>query len=146
MNRNLITGLFLALALPASLIAQFGGPRGPGGGGQGGGPGVSTQPSPSDRPGPDMGRMPDYASTRSMDGNLAAIDADQRLIAVEDKSGKRYKVRLDDKTKYKADKKTELAGRKDLTLNDFHVGQPVRVTILASNNTVVELRLRHVKH
>jgi hypothetical protein len=91
------------------------------------------------------GNPPPYLVTRSLEGKIAEIKAEQHLVVIEDKNGKRFEVKLNDKTKFKADKKTEFAGKKNLLLSDFETGQPVRVTYLASNNMAVELRLRHVK-
>ena len=47
-------------------------------------------------------------------------------------------------SKFKADKKTEYAGKKDLGLGDFEPGQPVKVIYMASNNIAIELRMRRV--
>ncbi len=91
-----------------------------------------------------MSRAP-FMVTRQVDGKIAEINAAQHLVVIEDKNGKRVSFKLDNKTKLKADKKTEYAAKKNLLLSDFETGQPVRVTYLASNATAIELRLRHVK-
>ncbi len=122
MNRIMLCALSLAVALPAvSLLAQ--------------GSGSLDYP---DNPSA-------YMVIRLFEGKIAEINPARHIVVVEDNSGKRFEFKIGDKTKFRADKKTELAGRRTLLLSDFETGQPVRVTYLASNSIVTELRLRHVK-
>ncbi len=131
MKRFALGTLVLVLALPAVFFAQGSGGR--------------TTPSP-------VGGVTDatsgpnpYLVTRSLTGKIAEINSEKHLIVIEDKSGKRLEFKLEDKTRFKADKKTEYADKKNLSLGDFELGQPVKITYLASNNVVTELRLRREK-
>lgn len=129
MNRTILRSLCLVLMLPGVSLAQ--------------GSGIHRAPDPTGVR-DSLGPAP-FMVTREVDGKIAEINAAQHLVVIEDKNGKRLSFKLDDKTKLKADKKTEYAGKKKLLLSDFEMGQPVRVTYLASNTTAIELRLRHVK-
>ncbi len=131
MNRVAFATLFLAMALPATALAQGSG---------------STGLAVPNRVGnyPDNPQRP-FLVTGALEGKVAEIRSDQHLIIIEDKNGKRLQFRLDEKTKFRADKRTEYAGKKDLGPGDFELGQPVRVTYIASNNIATELRLRRVK-
>ena len=131
MNRVAFATLFLAMALPATALAQGSGSTGPAVPNRVGNYGDNPQPP--------------FLVTGALEGKVAEIRSDQRLIIIEDKNGKRLQFRLDEKTKFRADKRTEYAGKKDLGLGDFELGQPVRVTYIASNNIATELRLRRVK-
>ena len=126
MNRLAFTTLFLAIALPATALAQ--------GSGTGAAPN-GTIDSP-EHP---------FLVTRTFEGKVAEIRSDQHLIIVEDRSAKRLQFKLDEKTKFLADKNTEYASKKDLGLGDLEVGQPVRVIYIASNNIVTALRLLRVR-
>lgn len=77
-------------------------------------------------------------------GTISQIRLDSHEMVVE-VDGKQVGFKLDDRTAFKADKKTELAGRKKLKLDDFEMGQPVKITFRASDFKVVEVRLRYVK-
>lgn len=121
--------LALGLVMPLSAWAQGSG---------------STAPMPPrmgtmDMPSPDTNA---FAVTRSVTGKVAEINTEKHYIVIEDKKGKRLKFKLDEKVKLRADKKTEFAGRKDIKLSDFEPGQFVKVTYLASNETITELRMR----
>src|SRR5271156_6722759 len=86
----------------------------------------------------------DFEVLRSLAGKISEIGLDSHLLVVEDKDGKSVRFKLDDHTKFKADKKTELEGRKNLKLDDFEKGQTVNVVFSPSDNRVVEVRLRRV--
>jgi len=102
----------------------------------------STAPPPSagmptfDRP---------FQVTRAVQGKLTVIDAETRLIAVEDKKGNHFEFRLDDRAKFKADKKTEFGSKKKVELADFKSGDPVRVVFTPDDGKVIEVKLVHVK-
>jgi len=130
MNRTIVSSLCLTLVLPGVLLAQGSGS-------------IHRMPDPAGVGG-SLGPAP-FMVTRQVDGKIAEVNAAQHLVVIEDKNGKRVSFKLDDKTKLKADKKTEYAAKKNLQLSDFETGQPVRVTYLASNAMAVELRLRRLK-
>ncbi len=124
MNRILIATLSLVLALPAWALAQGSGSSAPRRGGIA----------------PDAD-APAFAVTRTLTGKVASVDAVKNIIVVEDSKGKKYSIQLDKSTKLKADKKTEYAHKKNLSLADFETGQPVRITVLASNGMAIEVRM-----
>lgn len=85
--------------------------------------------------------------TRSFVGQIAAIRVSDNSLAIKDaKSGKQIEFSLDAGTKLSADKQSELAGRKNLTLADFKPGQVVRLTYRVRDAKPVELRLRADKN
>ncbi len=87
-------------------------------------------------------RVGDVAVTLTAIGNIVALD--DGIIQVE-VSGKRFQSRPDAETKFRADKKTPLAGRKDLRLEDFFVGAPVKLTFVAESGKLLEVRMRYEK-
>jgi hypothetical protein len=99
-------------------------------------PGADAGFAGSDRP---------FEVTRYVEGTLSSIDSEKRLIIVTDRKGKQAAFFLNDRTRWKADKKTELASKKKLELTDFRVGDPVRITYVASDDKAIELRLLFVK-
>ena len=127
MNRIKLGTLLLVLALPA---AAFGNGHDP-----------ASIPS---GPGGYDSRSP-FAVTRSLKGKIAGINAEEHHIAIEDKNGKRYVFKVGDNAAFKAGKKTELAGKQNLSLSDFQPGQPVKITYRAADNIVTALRLRRAK-
>lgn len=124
MNRILISTLSLVLALPALALAQG-----------------SRSSAPSVQPPGMGGDTPVFAVTRTLMGKVASVDAAQNTIVVEDGKGKKYSIKIEKDTKLRADKKTEYGHKKNLSLADFEAGQPVRVTLLASNGTAIEVRM-----
>lgn len=76
-----------------------------------------------------------------MKGTIAALDLEDNRLVVEDKKGKRVNLTLSEDTRYTADKKTELAGRKDLAARDFKQGQLVRVRYSSEKEIALEVRL-----
>ena len=124
MNRIKLGTLLLVLALPA---AAFGNGHDP-----------ASIPSGA-------GVYGTFAVTHSLKGKIAEINAEERLIAIEDKNGKRHAFMVGDNAAFKAGKKTELAGKQNLSLSDFQPGQPVKITYRAADNTVTVLRLRRAK-
>jgi len=87
-------------------------------------------------------RVRDVAVTLTAIGNIVALD--DGIIRIE-VSGKRFESRPDPQTKFTADKKTPLAGRKGLKLEDFFVGAPVKLTFVAESGRLLEVRLRYEK-
>lgn len=128
-----LAALLSFLVFPALALAQGSGSERP----------PTVQPPTTDS------RLPtnstDFEVRRSFAGKISDIRLDSHLLVVEDKDGKRVGFKVDDQTEFKADKKTELAGRKNLKLDDFEKGQTVKVIFLSSDNKVVEVRLRRVK-
>ena len=85
-----------------------------------------------------------FAVLSTFAGKISEIGLDSHLLVVEDKDGNSVRFKLDDHTKFKADKRTELEGRKHLKLDDFEKGQTVKVVFSPSDNRVFEVRLRGV--
>lgn len=87
---------------------------------------------------------------RLLEGRIVEVVAAEKMLVVEsEESGKRFNIPLDEKTKLKADKGTELAGNKHLTIADFKPGQFVNVfyrfepvMFAGLGPTVLEVRLR----
>lgn len=128
MKRIQCAAFLLTFAFPILALAQ--------------GSGSERQPPPTaSSPLPEK----PFEVTRTFAGTISEIRLDSHVLVVEDKSGKRVGFTVDDQTGFKADKKTELEGRKKLKLEDFETGQPVKVTFRASDNKVVEVRLRRIK-
>ncbi|MBI1941257.1 MAG: hypothetical protein HYS33_07095 [Acidobacteria bacterium] len=130
MKRMAIGTLMFILVLPIATLAQ--------------GSGSSAPPS-SPRSVGEWDKT-SFAVTRTVKGKIVKVTDDKQFIVVEDKNGKRVAVRVGEKTKFKADKKTELAGRDDITLGDFELGQPVKVTYLASGSMATELKLLRARN
>ena len=126
MTRILIGMLSLVLALPVWALAQGSGSSAP------------TARRGGIAPGTDA---PAFAVTRTLTGKVASVDAVKNIIVVEDDKGKKYTIKIEKGTKLKADKKTEYGHKKNLSLADFETGQPVRITVLASNGMAVEVRM-----
>jgi hypothetical protein len=110
--------------------------------GQGSG---STAPPPPGADGGFAGADRPFEVTRSVEGTLSSVDPAKRLITVTDKKGRQAAFFLSDRTRLKADKKTELSSKKKLELADFRVGDPVRITFVASEDKALEVRLLFVK-
>ncbi|HEX2574372.1 MAG TPA: glycosyltransferase 87 family protein [Polyangia bacterium] len=88
-----------------------------------------------------IGQGAPFIVTHSVKGTVVEINADESQLVVEDKKGRRYLLKTNPETAYKAAKKTALADKTDLTLRDFQVGQPVRVQYLPEQDLAVEVRL-----
>ena len=61
------------------------------------------------------------------------------------KDGKRVRIVLNNKTRLRADKQTELADRKMISLTDFKPGHTVKITYFVQSGAVTEVRLRRAK-
>jgi hypothetical protein len=86
---------------------------------------------------------PSVEVKRDVSGQIAQVNAANNTVVVKDeKTGKRLAFHLDKHTKLKADKQTELAGRKSLSLADFKSGHFVKLTYRARDGKPLELRLR----
>ena len=86
---------------------------------------------------------PKIEQTRTLKGKIERLRADENALVIRDeKTGGLTTFWLDEGTKFKADKGTDLAGRKSLSLEDFRAGQPVRLKYRPSDGKTLELRLR----
>ncbi len=132
MKRIDIATFVLFLALPLAGFAQGSGTMNPPRPNTSGRDAVSEDAS---------GRRP-FMVTQSAKVRILDVNADQHLLVVEDEKGERHELKVDSKTKFKADKKTELAEKKNLSVADFRSGQTVKVTFRGSDSTATEIRLR----
>lgn len=89
--------------------------------------------------GPEMG----FVVTRTAKGKIAEIKKGDHgiILVVEDNQGKRGALQLNSKTRFKADKKTEYAGKKHISSDDLEIGQNVKITFVADTGQVLEVRL-----
>ena len=97
MRLSKIGTLLLVVLLPAAAMAQGSG---------------STRGQPDSRSA--RGQLDSrsaFAVTRTVKGTIAEINADDGLLVVEDKKGRRYEFRVDDETKFKADKEDRAPGQ-----------------------------------
>jgi len=76
-----------------------------------------------------------------MKGKIVGINAAANLFAVEDKKGKVFTFKIVGESKLKAVKKSELGEKKELTLGDFQIGQPVKVVYRGADSAAMELKL-----
>jgi hypothetical protein len=83
-----------------------------------------------------------FLVTRTLAGKILWIkkDVHETLIVVEDGQGRRGVFTVNQKSRFKADKKTEYAGRKRISADDIAVGQLVKVTFVPDTGRVVQLR------
>jgi hypothetical protein len=86
-----------------------------------------------------------FAVTKTVTGKVTAIKAAEGMIVIEDAKGRKYEVKVDRKTKFSADAKSELGEKKDLTLSDFQTGQTVRLVFREMDKTATMLQLRGAK-
>ena len=113
--------LILALILaPSQVLAQ--------------GSGSTSRTSSSERA---------HAVRKALTGTVKSVDLESGKIVVEDSKGRDHSFMVSKKTRYKAERDTELAGIK-IGLADFHEGSAVKITYVASStgNNVTEIRLR----
>lgn len=93
-------------------------------------------------PGPQGGDLPDrpFEVTRTAAGAIGAIQPG--LLILEDEKAKEpRKLKLTAKVRITADKKSQLGGRKKLTLDDLSSGLYVKVTYRPETFEVVEIRV-----
>ena len=126
MKRILMSVAFVLFALPVAAAAQGSGS-------------VSEERPPSRSVGNEI-ETP-FVVMRSVKAKIVEIDAANGVFVVEIADGKRVQVKVDKKTRFKADKKHELGGRKKLALADFSVGDLVKITFIPSEGRIVEVRL-----
>jgi hypothetical protein len=83
-----------------------------------------------------------FLVTRTLAGKILRItkDAHETLIVVEDGQGRRGVFTINQKSRFKADKKTEYAVKKHISADDLEVGQLVKVTFVPDTGRVVQMR------
>ena len=105
----------------------------------------SVHPSPAQQAGVDPNIGPDlpFLVTRTVKGKIFDIKKEDHatVVILEDSHGKRGELKLTSKTHFKADKKTEYAGKKHISVDDLEIGQSVKVTFVADSGQVLEVRL-----
>ena len=82
------------------------------------------------------------SNTRSVTGKLLEVNVTSHFIVVQLKNSPATEFLITEKTRKTADKKTDLAGRKDLTLADYQPGQTVKITFRGEEKVAVEIRLK----
>jgi hypothetical protein len=82
-----------------------------------------------------------FLVTRTVAGKILWIkkDRDETLIVVEDSQGRRGVLTVNQKTRFRADKKTEYSS-KHISAEDLEVGLMVKVTFVPKNGRVVQVR------
>jgi hypothetical protein len=94
---------------------------------------------------PDSINAPDspFLVTRIAKGRIAGIKHDTHftLVLIEDTKGRRGTLKVNSRTKFKADKGTEYAGKKHISPDDLEVGQSVKIIFAANSGQILELRL-----
>lgn len=83
-----------------------------------------------------------FLVTRTLAGKILRIkkDVHETLIVVEDSQGRLGVFTVNQKSRFKADKNTEYAGKKRISVDDLEVGQLVKVTFVPDTGRVVQLR------
>jgi len=135
MNHIHVASLVLVLALPGAAFAQGSGSMHPPS------PNPSASGSIEDTP-----RLQPFAVTQSAKVRIVDIKADQHLLIVEDQDGRRHDLKVDSKTRFKPQKKTDLSKKKDLSVADLRTGQVLKVTFRISDGTATEIKLRESEH
>ncbi|HZS09224.1 MAG TPA: hypothetical protein VFD58_30605 [Blastocatellia bacterium] len=85
-----------------------------------------------------------FAVTKTVTGKVAEVKASEMTMIVEDGKGKKYELKVDKKTKFSADAKAEMGGKK-ISLDDFQAGQMVKVVFREADKTATMVRLRAAK-
>ena len=88
-----------------------------------------------------MGKDPARYS-ESVTGTLLTTPAAGGTIAIQRADKSQLSFRIDNTARVRADKDTPLAGKKDLTINDYRPGDLVKVTYRLADNRVLEIRLK----
>jgi hypothetical protein len=94
---------------------------------------------------PDSIDAPDspFLVTRMLKGRIAGVQHDPHvtLVLIEDGKGRRGALKVNSRTKFKADKGTEYAGKKHISPDDLEIGQNVKIIYAANSGQILELRL-----
>ena len=91
----------------------------------------------------DSGGDTAFLVTRTMKGKIAVLQKNDRvtIVVVEDSQGRRGALTINGKTRFRAEKGTEYAGKKHISADDLAAGQMVKVTFVPDTGRVVELRI-----
>jgi hypothetical protein len=135
MNRIHLAGLVLVLVLPWAAFAQGSGSMHP----------PSPNPSASGTI-EDTTRLQPFAVTQSARVKIIDVKADQHLLIVEDQDGRHHDLKVDSKTRFKPERKTDRSEKKDLSVADLRTGQVLKVTFRVSDGTATEIQLRKSEH
>jgi hypothetical protein len=85
-------------------------------------------------------------ATRSVTGRVMQVFQSDHALTLVRKNGKQVRFVVNSRTRLRADKQTDLADRKTLTLTDFKPGQTVKITYYTDSGSVTEMRLRRPKN
>ena len=82
-----------------------------------------------------------FKVTRTLTGDLLWLNKDgDTLIVVQDNRERRAVFTVNEKTKFKADKKAEIAAKKRISADDLAVGQRVTIIFSVDHGEVLALR------
>src|SRR5260370_35913113 len=81
----------------------------------------------------------DFKVTRSLEGKVTQVKADDNVIVVEDKKGERHSFHFSDRTEITSSKNA--TRRKSLKLSALKPGEKVKVVFRPSDSQAVKLRL-----
>ena len=88
-----------------------------------------------------MGRdASQYSGT--VTGTLVTRPAAGEIFAIQRADKSQLNFRIDHTARVRADKDTTLAGKKDLSINDYRPGDLVKVKYRLADNRVLEIRLK----
>jgi hypothetical protein len=90
------------------------------------------------------GRSP-YDNLHTITGRVVQVSQPDNALTIVRPNGKQIRLILNSKTRLRADKGTELADHRTLTLADFKSGQTVKVTYFMDRSVVTEVRLSRLK-
>lgn len=93
-------------------------------------------------PAPDTDNRP---YSRAIIGKVVSVDTEKNEIVVDETKTGAIRFALSKNTRIKADKNTDLADRRDISLADYKPGQTVKVTYRLADNKVLEIRLKPAK-
>lgn len=128
--RKLLAATLLVMGLSAMAFAQQDegrrAPARPGG-------------QPMTASGPDRDSQP---YSRSMTGKVLKVSTVENVIVIDAPKAGAVKFALNKDVRTRADKNTDLADRKDISLTDYKPGQLVKVTYRLSDYKVLEIRLK----
>jgi|SRR5579872_5413091 len=83
-----------------------------------------------------------FIITRIAKGKIADFlkAAHGTFVLFEDTKGRRGVLKINSKTRFKADRSTEYGGKKHLSTDDLEIGQSVKITFTATTGQILELR------
>lgn len=80
--------------------------------------------------------------SRSVTGKVLRVDVADQYIVVELRNAPAAKYVVGGKVRMTADKKAELDGKRDLSLDDFMPGQTVKIVLSVPDNKLLEVHLK----